>query len=284
MSPRPVGLSALLQRVDDLKVFPAVAHRVMRTARRHDASLRDMREAVASDPVLAGRVVKMANSPLYARATRIDSLDRAIQVLGFEGTRDVALALALSSVGSDRTPWGQHLWVHARAASIATNLLARYLRRGANESAFVIALLHDLGRQLMVVIDTEAMNELMANESSRTVENLEAEVELFGVDHAALGAACLQRWGLPGQVADVVASHHLPPGQRIGSAAPRDVALLRVADRYALGLEQGTGSPECIASVVAADPSHRLLGLRRRTLEDVAERLLEEAAAESLAA
>jgi len=279
----PHRLHALLQRVDDLRVFPAVAHRVMRTARKADASLRDMQQAVASDPVLAGRVVKMANSPLYARTARVDSLERAIQVLGFEGTRDVALALALSSVGSDRTPWGQHLWVHARAASMATQLLARYQRRAA-EHAFVTALLHDIGRQLMVVLDTEAMNALMTGEAGDAVENLEAEEALFGVDHATLGSECLRRWSFPRQVCDVIASHHLPPGKLVGLASPREVAMLRVADRFALGLEQGSHEPEEVASVVAASPCHRLLGLRRRTLVDVAEQLIALAAHEQLAA
>jgi HD-like signal output (HDOD) protein len=253
-----------------MRLFPVAAHKVLKIARSHDATVRDMEKAVSSDPVLAGRVLKLANSPLYARAAKLDSLQRAIQMLGFLGTRDVALALALSSIGTDRTPWGGVLWKHAVSASLAARVLNDHLRRGIAQGSFLAALLHDVGRQLMLTLDEKAFDQIMQAELAGA-DPLPLEKEAFGVDHVALGAACLHRWSFPGQLADAVGSHHLVNGQvkPVGVAIPRDVAVLQLCDAIA-DLHDAGADADTLGEELRSHPAAKLLALNQHRLRQVA--------------
>jgi len=251
------GLSAHLERLDDLHVFPAAATKVLEVARQPMSSLADMERAVAMDSVLAGRVLKLANSPMYARQTRVSSVERAIAALGFRGTRDIALALAIGGIGSDRSPWAQRAWVHAMAVGWAAKSLARHIRHVDAESAFVTGLLHDVGLQLMITLHEEETNRMLDARGSLDGTDLEDERRLFGTDHAELGAAALRRWSLPDGVSDAVAAHHLRIG-RCGVARPRDVALLHVADALA-GAVPLCDTVEEVASMAMQHPSAPVL-------------------------
>lgn len=225
-------LAQLLQRIDDLRLFPQAAHRVLQVARDDRATLDDMQAAVASDPILAGRVLKMANSPLHQRSMRVDTLPRAIQMLGFMGTRDIALALALGSIGRDRSPWGEILWTHAMHTSHAAAAITAHMRHNAPKGAFLAALLHDVGRQLMLVLDPKVTDAIQRHEQSGG--NAHAlEMSAFGVDHATLGAACLARWSFTDAITDAVRYHHVPLDRDMPGTTRTWVAILELADAMA---------------------------------------------------
>jgi putative nucleotidyltransferase with HDIG domain len=262
------GLRAHLDRWDELQVFPTAAARVLQVARHPTSTMAQMEEAVCTDSVLAGRLLKLANSPFYARRTRIDSVGRAIAVLGFSGTRDVALALAIGAVGSDKSPWGQSLWCHALSAAWACRLMGRHVRQVDVEAAFLMGLLHDVGLQLLLVLRESEMNQLLDTHGMEPSVLLQAERELLGTDHAELGAACLRRWSLPDAVTDAVAYHHQPIGA-VGMARPRDVALLQVADAFADAMLTADG-PDALAAHAYAQPGAAVLRAVRGAYERVA--------------
>ncbi len=251
------GLSAHLMGLDDLHVFPAAATKVLEVARQPQSSLADMERAVAMDSVLAGRVLKLANSPLYARRAQVSSVERAIAALGFRGTRDIALALAIGGIGSDRSPWGRRAWVHAQAVGWAAKTLARSIRHVDAEAAFVTGLLHDVGLQIMITLHEEETNQMFDARGGLDGTDLKDEREIFGTDHAQLGAAALRRWSLPDGVCDVVGAHHRPIAT-CGVAHPRDVALLQVADALASAVPL-CASAEEVASVAMEHPSAQVL-------------------------
>jgi len=266
------GLTAHLERLDELHVFPAAASKVLEVARRPDSTLADMERAVSRDPVLVGRVLKLANSPMYGRATRVSSVERAIAALGFAGTRDIALALAIGGVGSDRSPWGKRLWTHALGGAWAAKLLARHVRQVDGEAAFVTGLLRDVGLQLMVVLHEKEANAMFEARGRIDVGSQEDERRLFGCDHAELGAAALRRWSLPDGVSEAVEVHHRPLGAT-RSARPRDVALLQVADAMAMAAAEAPTADE-VVSAGMRHPSAAVLRAVRGAYVAVSETLL----------
>lgn len=267
------GLPAHLRRLDDLHVFPAAAAKVLQVARRPTSTLADMDRAVSMDPVLAGRVLKLANSPMYARRTRVSSVERAIAALGFAGTRDIAMALAIGGVGSDRSPWGKRLWCHALGVAWAAKLLARHVRQVDADSAFVTGLLHDVGLQLLLVLHEEEANEMLDARGCLDAGDVGDERQRFGTDHTELGAAALARWSLPDGVVEAVKMHHQPLGAS-QMARPRDVALLQVADAISMAVP-GARSPEHIVQVAMAHPAALVLRAVRGAYLSVGEQLLQ---------
>lgn len=265
----------LLERIEDLGVFPPAAGRVLHVAQNPRSALRDMEEAVGFDPVLAAKVVELANSAMFGRGPRVDDLWRAIQLLGFEATRDMALALALSSIGKRADAPRAHLWQHATLAARAARSLAPFVDPEVGRGAFLCALLHDIGRQLMVVLDPHAMAGIFSAEEGGHPDVMAIERQAFGIDHAALGAACLDRWSFRPELAHAVARHHQPVGLLVKPTELQRIALLQLSDVLAHAVEM-TDQVEGVVRYAASEPARRVLGVSRSALETIASDLLSE--------
>ena len=100
-----------LRNVRALHVFPRVAERVRRVVDDQRSSLIELEEVVAMDPALAGQLLRVANSPFYGLSRRVSTIRQAILILGFQQTRDLALALALASVRRGLGQTGELLWL-----------------------------------------------------------------------------------------------------------------------------------------------------------------------------
>ena len=273
MAPPCPTTHKLLDRIEDLRVFPEVGARVLAVAHSPRTTLSDMERAVSADPVLAGKVVELSNSALYLRGRPHDELRRAIQVLGFAATRDTALALALASIGDPADASTAYLWRHATAAARVAQALAPFVPVAVARSAHLCALVHDIGRQLMAVVHPGALDEVLEAEWAGHPDVLGLERQRFGVDHAALGAACLDRWSFRPEVARAVALHHLPVGSIVEADDRQRVALLQLADAVVRGMLT-SDRVEGVMLAAASEPARRVLGVPKVELARVVTQLL----------
>lgn len=269
------GLNDCLDQIDRLGVFPAAASQILELSRRPDATLDQLEEAVALDSTLTGRVLKVANSPLYARQVRIGTLRRALQMLGFTGTRDIAIALAIAAVSRERAPQGEALWRHSLCTAWTCRVIARHGRGISGDVMFVGGLLHDLGLTLMLVLENDTVRALMDRYGWESQAFFDAELEHFGFSHATLGAACLRRWKLPLETVDLVEWHHEPIEVGDGKLAnPRSRAVLAIADHLSTALLGGE-SVAPLFDQAMAHPSADLMRISRGGLLAALEQLVE---------
>lgn len=261
-----------LERTDDLYVFPVIATRVMQVTRDPNSDLRDLERVVGTDPVLTGRMVELANSALYARGARVESLGRALQRLGFRRTRDAAVGLALSGLGRDVGALGERLWAHAVRSGDAAHALVPHLGADAG-GAFLSALLHTLGLQLMALLDEGRTAALLDAQAAGHPDPAVLEREAFEVTSPELGAACLERWYFSDALVAAVRCWRHPLGNVVDDGLRRRVAVIQLCDALARAAE-ATDQLEGLVTVVASEPACRVLGLTRGTLEEVAKGLV----------
>jgi HD-like signal output (HDOD) protein len=196
---------------------------------------------VACDPVLSARVLQVANSALYGLQSRVGTLRRAVQMLGLEGTRGVAFALAVSALGREGGPEARDLYDHAVATGAVVKLLAPHVPGVHAGLMYATALVHDLGLQLLLILEPGSTAEML-RKLGHNKNLVHAERLHFGFDHAQLGAAGLLRWGLPEPAAELVQLHHQPLAGK-----HRARALIQVADHVAEGLLDEGLEPEDLA-------------------------------------
>ena len=225
-----LSIEQVIQHIDNVGLFPTAAQRILELTKSPSATVTDLESAVSTDSVLAGRVLKVANSPLLGRRVKVGSLRRAVQMLGFDGTRDLALALAVSGLSQPDTDLGRYLWLHSEATAWCCRVLAQNTRRVGSEELFVTGLLHDLGIQLLLAIERDKTEDLLRQFHAHESLFLRAERVHYGFDHAELGGACLRRWGLPPMVIELVETHHRPIERPCRFADKRSRALLQLAD------------------------------------------------------
>lgn len=211
-----------------------------------DVDLERILHCLRSEPVLAARVLKVANAPYYGRSGQVGSVEHAVQLLGLQAIRGIAAAGALDRITPAKT--GSvfdpvRFRRHSAAVASAAQGLSRRARCGVDGEAFIAGLMHDIGVLLLVKADPAAMAAFEPPPAGDQARAREAERRHLGLDHEAAGALIVESWALPGWLKTAVAGHHdeaAPCGEGI-EALP---CLLRLADRMAVAAGYGLW-PRC---------------------------------------
>ena len=192
---------------------------------------------LSSEPALAARVLKVANSPYYRLSGSVGTVDRAVQMLGLTAIRGIAAAgcldrMAPPAAGTAFDPAA--FCRHSLAVGCAAQLLARAAGLAIEGEAFMAGLLHDIGMLLLVKADPAAMASFEPAQSTTIASALAAEREHFGATHEECAGLLVQAWQLPEWLKDAVCQHHIvtaaPPG---GAGLALLPGLLALADHCA---------------------------------------------------
>jgi len=196
-----------------LPPLPAVVARLLALYATEEYHAEEVAGALETDPALAGRVLRLANSAYYGFVGRVDTLQRSVVLLGKVTVQAVALAASLLRAWRGRALPGpvEQIWVHSYLCGVGCRHLARMLPRPvlrtAPDALFLAGLLHDVGKLLFLTEDPEGYAEDLAAAASG--EDLRTrEIERFGRDHGEAGGELLEAWNLPAWLCAVVRYHH----------------------------------------------------------------------------
>jgi putative nucleotidyltransferase with HDIG domain len=188
-------------------------------------------KAISIDPIISSRILRMANSPIYALHGTVTNLASAVSTVGNAAISDLIMMSGVSdSFGRKvlNSPAGKKIWFHSLATAMVGSEICRVAQlRGADE-AFSCGLLHDIGKLILLRADAPLYTEVMA--LAACGGNItEIEQEMFGFDHAELGAAAAVSWKLPSAVSHMIRFHHEPMKATAGVAMANVISL---ADRF----------------------------------------------------
>ncbi|MGA2325118.1 MAG: HDOD domain-containing protein [Bryobacteraceae bacterium] len=241
-----VRMHELLEQVHRLPIFPAVLLEALRITADEDSSFSQIERIVRSDQVLAGHLLRVANSPLYSPLRRIASIPQAISYVGLDTCRKVMMASVFQPLFSSAVL--RDLWRHSLAMARLAERLAQLCGRIDPQEAFLAGLVHDIGRlALQKLRHEDVMNYQRLIEGG--CEPVFAEMLLCGFEHGAIGAEVLRCWTFPEHLIEAVLHHHHP---ELGDS------LLAAALYLA---ECMSGSREDIASPVRLGLAHDRLGI-----------------------
>lgn len=162
---------------------------------------------VAKDPILAARVLRLANSPFYGLARQVGSLRDAVVVLGFSNLRSILLSAGLIGAFSDSQAVSRSLATAAAARSLAKSLK---LDPGI---ACMAGLLHNLGALLLGHFAEAQWQALVSEPVALPQDRLLKEQEIFGFDHCDLGAEIAGDWRFPEVIQNAIRFHPQPPDE-----------------------------------------------------------------------
>jgi diguanylate cyclase (GGDEF)-like protein/putative nucleotidyltransferase with HDIG domain len=196
---------------DNLPSLPAVALRVLDLADQADASTADIADAIEKDPALAARVLKMVNSSLFGLPNPVGSVQHATVVLGLRTVR--VLALSFSLVESLTDPQAaafdfQLYWRRSLTTAVLAKLVAEAVDINRRDEALVGGLLCDIGLMAAARTAPEQYAPVWQARRTRRVPVQVVEQEKFGITHATVGRELLQKWNLPAEICQAVATHH----------------------------------------------------------------------------
>lgn len=199
------------ERIGDLPPLSPVVGELMDLLEAPTVDYGAVEQSIGHEPVLASRVLRLANSSFFGFAGRIGSLREACLVLGSRTLRQTILAAAvMQQLEVDGSLLdAQKLWRHA----LATGAIAKYIARVFDidqELAFTAGLLHDLGKLALAAYFTEEYRQVLLQHADSGGLMLETERRQLGFDHAMVGELLARKWHFPAALAQAVGRHHLP--------------------------------------------------------------------------
>lgn len=204
---RPSGSPLPFRLHENLPSAPHVVSRLISLG--DDADTSELRRVIDSDPALTARILRTANSPFFAQARSVTSVQRAIVVLGLTMVRNLTLGLTVWDAAAGQIPaaHARHLWDHSLAVAHGAQRLATVAGSCEAADAFTAGLLHDVGKLVLARHAPDAYRSLWA--ASGRADDLPArERALFGHDHAAIAALLFEHWRLPHVILEAVGQHH----------------------------------------------------------------------------
>jgi putative nucleotidyltransferase with HDIG domain len=221
-----------------LEAFPALAEsrdRILRVVRDDHSSAGDLVAAIESDVALVIAVLRIANRARSSKKGKLASIPKAVEALSPEAVATLATRTAVFDF-FERTPiWDaapERFRLHAVGTQRAAERLARETEFEDRDELLVSALLHDIGK--LVLVHAYPGYPRHIHGDARTPEDrVQRERRELGVDHGVVGGVLARRWGLPNRLASAIERHH-------SEDAEGEAALIRLSDMLA---HYGQGRP-----------------------------------------
>ncbi len=203
------------------------------------ASTDDIARVVSKSPSLTAILLQIVNSSVYAFPTKIDTISRAVTLIGTQEISGLALGISAISIFKDipEDIIDMHLFLkHSLACAIISRVLCAYKNITQTEQLFVSGLLHDIGRLILYKYYPEQAKKILIRaESSKELLHQE-EKKGIGCKHTDIGRDLLKKWKLPFSIENNVFYHHNPSSANNQTHA----TIIHFADIIAHSLEIGT--------------------------------------------
>ena len=269
-----------------LVTLPAVFHEIVEVTGSPRSSAADISNVLSKDQSLSSRILRLVNSPFYGVMSKVDTLSRAVTIVGTVEITNLAMGISITSTFNDISSELVNMhdfWEHSLAVGILAKILATQNRMPAQERLFVGGLLHDIGRLVLLKHYSGISSKMLIYAASRPVNANDLETRCFGFSHSELGGRLLEEWKVPRALASMVKNHH----SKSSMDDSGETFFVRLADVIAHGLGYGhsgvrrvpflddnewkkTGMSVTDLPVLAAQAENSLRDLMRIIVEDEA--------------
>jgi HD-like signal output (HDOD) protein len=230
MNPVKPSIDSLVNDAAVVYSLPLLYERLNQAINHPRSSIADITKVITEDAGLSSRILKLANSPMYGYYSKIDSIAKAVTIIGTQQLRDMAMAIFVMGVfrGIPKDLINMtSFWQHSITCGIIARILAT-CRRDANvERFFLTGMLHDIGQLILCARTPELAREMIAASRESGKPLFAVQRSLLGFDHGDVGGELLKRWKIPAIITEPVACHHAPGRAEL---YPMETSIMHVAD------------------------------------------------------
>ena len=250
----------------ELASLPNIFFQISESLKDPNSSAAYVAEVISKDVALSAKLLKLVNTPFYGFSSKIDTLSRAVTIVGTNQLTSLALGVSVISA-FETVPEEfftlKEFWMHSVSCGILARILARRVGLQGDEKYFVAGLLHDVGRLVMLKNHPQAAMEVLRPAKLGRRGLVEVEKTVWGCTHADIGGKLLTSWRLPSFLEAVVLHHHTP----MKATLKKEAAVIHVADFLAHGIGLGTSGASLVPELDTN--AWELLGLERAELLDI---------------
>ncbi|UCC44768.1 MAG: HDOD domain-containing protein [Candidatus Zixiibacteriota bacterium] len=233
-------LDKIITTIGDLPASPAIMSTILGLTSDPDSRVAEISRVMSMDQSLTAKVLRLSNSSYYGRSRKVTTLNEAIQILGFQALRSMVITTSAHAIYLGEDPDGirMRLWRHSLSSAVTARQIARHMNHPSAEEAFVAALLHDIGKLVLIQKLPGYYREIVHEVLEGVQTFLEVEQRALHFTHCDVASILLEHWSFPPGLVSAIHRHHSPP--RVGNNAPPTVACLACLGNH-LSKKMGVG-------------------------------------------
>ncbi len=238
----------LIRKYNRGNTFPHIVTKLSKLINDDTSSLRDLEAVIGLDPALVARLLTLVNSSYYGLLHKVDSISRAIAMLGIRNLQNIAVTDALKGMfkanKNDAAFSVDRLWIHSAATGICSKMIAERIFSINGDDAYMIGLLHDIG---LIVECQGATQEFLT--VCRLLEPdgptiIELEDEYIGTNHCEIGYILAAEWAIADTSRAAILDHHTSL-ENVSPDSPTGILQITeyILSQLDLTVKEGVGSP-----------------------------------------
>lgn len=207
----------LIEKFKKIRTLPHIVTRLVQLVNDEDSTLQDFEAVIRLDPALVARLLTLVNSSYFGLTRKVDSISRAVALLGMKNLHNIAVTDAIQGMlrsNSGSTEFSpQQLWLHSAASGICCKMIAERIFTINGDDAYLCGILHDIGLIVEMEGDQETFLQLIDQLMPDGPSITEVEHQLFNTDHGQIGYVLSKEWRIPDTIAEAIRDHHNNNGQ-----------------------------------------------------------------------
>lgn len=246
------------QHIDSFPVLPVTVTNLMTVTSNPESSVQDVVEVILTDQSLCLTVLKIANSVLFGRPKKVDSIKMAVAILGFNEVQRIALAKALinsfSKIAKQHKSSIDKFWEHSFVCGMVARVIAQDLYVSP-DIAFMGGLIHDIGKLIMLetFVDDYALDWMIKISNEKMLHD---ELHMFSFTHDKVGGQLLRKWFFPENLITAVEYHHRPSEADEEKGVAHIIQLADILTHYCFN-QQALGDDDILTAINCSLPDIR---------------------------
>jgi HD-like signal output (HDOD) protein len=237
--------------VESIGTLPTVYTKVNELVNDPNCPAARLGECISNDQAITSMILRLVNSALYGFPTYIDTVTKAVTIIGFKQTRDLVLSSSVINMFdngmTDSLIDLKGFWKHSIATAVAAKIISSNMKKCDQEAMFTAGLLHNIGR-LIFFTNPEKLpvNELMEHCRKNDQFLYKNERKILGMTATGVADALFTKWNLPPLLKEAAVFHHTP------IQAPRfreEACCIHVADAMSHALMLGSSGENMVPEI-----------------------------------
>lgn len=252
----------IIKKFNKIRTMPHNVTRLAQLINDENSTLADFEETIRIDPILVARLLTIVNSSYFGLIRKVDSISRAVALLGMKNLHNIAVTDALKDMFHSNTQMQSSfslstLWSHSASAGICCKMLAERIFSINGDDAYLCGLLHDIG---LIVEYQVFKQDFLTAFNKWTPDNpslVEIEEEALETDHCRIGYLLAQQWHFSESLAIAIKNHHVA-SDNIIPESPEGILQLSLYIISQLGFTLKEDCIENTAKKLSIPLSHHL--------------------------
>lgn len=220
----------VIKNIQSIPVFPETINRVIQLCEKPKSTVEEVSSVIEKDVALSADILKLANSGGFITSSRVNSIFKAVTIVGFKTLKQMAMASASQKIMNENFKIYSGFWEEAYQCALYSKLLADEMKMNKeSDTLFLGGLLRDLGKIILHVITPKILKKINEDSSSTFTTSTLEEVTL-GISHNQVGAEIAEKWNFSKELIEMIRYHHFPVGA--SDEHKKHVSIVHMSDLF----------------------------------------------------